>query len=101
MQILLVVLGVGLTYTLWDRRGAIAGIVAFAIYGIIFGLGAIRHEELRAWTRAHPGADSALLIPLVFLALANSTDLSLALCALLGVAAWLALLPLTHRRRRE
>lgn len=61
----------------------------------------LRHEALHTWSKAHPVFDSALFVPLVFLALASLTDLALGWCALIGVGAWLLLLPLVLRRRAD
>jgi hypothetical protein len=97
----MVLLGVLLTVGVWDRRGTVAGFVALAVSCIVFAVGAFKHQAVVSWSNAHPILDSALLAPLVFLALASLTDLTLALCAVIGLAAWLLLLPLVLRRRER
>ena len=90
-----------LTVTVWERRGAVAGLVVLAVYGLAFAVVVFRHEASLSWSKAHPILDSALVAPLVFLALALLTGLELALCALTGLGAWFLLLPLVLRRRRR
>ena len=101
---ILVLLAVALPAWLWTERGAAVGLVAAAVYGSLFLLGAFRHDRLRAWSRAHPILDLLWLPPLAFLAFAGLTELSLPVCVVLSLAlaaAVVALRALVEWRRRS
>ena len=100
-RVLSVVLAVALPVAMWDRRGAVAGIVAVFAYGAIFLVGALNQRGMATWQRRHAVLGSLLLVPLVFLAPAYLTSLSLVLCAAAGASAWIVLLPVVLRRRRS
>lgn len=88
-----------MTIAVWDRRGAVAGLVALAVYGVVFAVIAVKQEAVSRWSKTHPVLDSALIAPLAFLALANVTGLAVVTCALISLGVWLLVLPLVHRRR--
>ncbi len=73
--------------------------MALAVYGGVFAVVVFNHDASLKWSKTHPILDSVLLAPSVFLALAYLTDLALLSCALLGLAAWLLLVPFVLRRR--
>lgn len=67
------------------RRGWVAGMVAAIVYG---GMGlamALAPGGVVAWSRRHPRMDGAFLGPLLFLALAYLTHLSVWICSACGV----------------
>lgn len=90
-----------MTVAVWDKRGPIAGAVALVFYGVMFTVTSFRHEEVMAASRSHPLLDTLILPPLLFLAVAYSSDLDLWKCALVAAAGWLVLLPFTLRTRRR
>jgi hypothetical protein len=90
-QALLALLAVLVVIDEFHRRGWIVGLIALATWGAIVVLSTTGRDWF-ARMRERPlvrFADGLLLIPLAFLALALSTRLSLAICALAGVGAWL------------
>jgi hypothetical protein len=100
MKLLLVVPAVQVTVELYDRRGFAVAVVGALVWGsiivsVVRGLG-----RVSAWSRAHPVADSALVVPLTFVALAYLTRLGLGWCALIAVALWLVVVVLGRWRRR-
>ncbi|HWT93457.1 MAG TPA: hypothetical protein VN238_10705 [Solirubrobacteraceae bacterium] len=97
-----VLIAVFLPVSAWQDRGAIVGLIAFAVYTPLFLVGAFRHARVLAWSARRPVLDAALFVPLVFVPVATLTDLSLAVCALiaLGVGALLTLLVLRRTRAR-
>lgn len=68
------------------RRGWIVGAIAAIVYGGIGLAMAVAPGGVVAWSRRHPRLDSAVFGPLLFLALAYLTPMSIWICALLGVA---------------
>jgi hypothetical protein len=98
-RVLLVALAVGLPIALWDRRGAAIGVLAFAVYGPLFLLGAFAPNRVAAPSRRHVALDAAIGIPLCFLAVAYVTDLALWACALIGVAIGALLIAVAVIRR--
>lgn len=94
-----VFLAVFLPYSAWQERGAVGALITIAVFAPILLLGTFRHERVGAWSARHPGLDAALLIPIVFACMAGVTDLSLAVCALVGLAAGAILAPVSLRRR--
>jgi len=96
-----VLLGIGMTWAMWDRRGAVAGLVALVVYGAGFAVATLQHGRVVDWSRKHPLLDTLLLIPAGFLALAYLTRLELVWCALVGVALWAVLLPVVLSLRRK
>lgn len=97
---ILVLAAVYLTIEIWVKRGTIVGVIALVAYGGIFVLGAFNHAALLRWSRRHVALDALAMALLVFLALAYLTSLPLWLCALAGLAAAAALVPVAVRRRR-
>ncbi|HEX8104762.1 MAG TPA: hypothetical protein VF533_19240 [Solirubrobacteraceae bacterium] len=89
------------TVGFWDARGAVVGVVALLTYGAI-ALALMRPEVVNRWSQMPLVVDTALMIPLGFIAAAYVTDLGLWACAAIGVAAWLLqLVHVTWRRRRR
>lgn len=88
-----------LPLALWDKRGAVVGVVAFVVYGGVLLAAAFNHSRSREWSRRHVFLDALLLVPLGFLALAHLTDLALGVCLLIALAGGLVLVPLAIRRR--
>ena len=91
-----------LTVAMWAERGWVAGLAALCVYGPLFVTPALKPDVMIRRSRS-PVLESALLAPLLFLALAYSTELALWACAAIGVAGWLLLLPVGRlvRRRRS
>jgi hypothetical protein len=96
---LLILLCAGLTVTLWERRGVLAGLVAFAAYGLLVALDLYRRGTGAGWfgratglTRRHPVMDAVLgpvwVGALAFCAIALVSDRPLRGCLVL--AAWVA-----------
>jgi hypothetical protein len=84
-----------------ERRGWVVGIVAAVVYG---GMGlavAITPGGTVRWSRAHPKADNAVLGPLLFLALAYLTRVSVWWCLAAGVLGSLGGIALGAQRRRS
>ena len=68
-----------------ERRGWVVGGIAAVVYGGMALAGALAPRGLMRWSRAHPILDNAFLGPLVFLALAYLTPMSVWWCAVAGV----------------
>ncbi len=85
------------------KRGAAVGIIAAVVYGSIALANLVAWQRTRAWSKQHPVLDSLLIVPLLFLAIAYLTDLSIGGCvaatALAG--ALLAGPPAVRRRWRS
>ncbi len=92
-------LAILLPLALWDKRGIIVGVLAFIVYGGVFLVAAFDHRRTTAWSRRHFGLDSALIVPLAFLALAYLTDLALVVCLALAFAAGAVQVPVALSRR--
>jgi hypothetical protein len=82
-----------------DRRGWPMALFALAVYGYVLLSVSLDYEGTVARSHRCPVADSALVIPLAFIALAYLTDLTLWVCALISLALWVVTLPLAMRRR--
>jgi microcompartment protein CcmK/EutM len=100
LQLFLIVPAVTTTVELHDRRGVAVAAVGALVWGtlLVSIVRGVAHAS--AWSRAHPTADSALVVPLTFVGLAYLTRLGLGWCALIGVALWLVVLVLGRWRRR-
>lgn len=92
-----VLLWVVLPVALWDKRGPLVGLIAVAVYGAVFLLPAFRYRATDAWSRRHPALDASLVVPLLVLALAYVTELSIGACVLIGVAAGAVIVPVNVR----
>lgn len=99
-QVACVLIAVFLPVSAWQDRGAVVGLVAFAVYTPVFLAGAFRHARLLKWSARWPVLDAALFVPLVFVPVATLTDLSLGVCALVALAAGALLVLLVLRRTR-
>ncbi len=85
------------------KRGLVVGIISGVVYGSIALSTAAAWQRATAWSKQHPLLDSLIIVPLLFLAVANLTTLSLGLC--LGIAAvagalLVGLSAVLRRRRR-
>lgn len=94
-----VVLAILLPVALWDKRGAIVGVIALVVYGGVLLIATFNHSRTMTWSRRHVALDAALIVPLVFLALAYLTDLALATCVALALASGVVLVPVALWRR--
>ncbi len=74
----------GMAFAVIQRRGWVIGVVAAVVYGGIGLAVAINPTGVVAWSRSHPKTDGAIFGPLLFLALAYLTHLSLWWCLLSG-----------------
>jgi hypothetical protein len=100
MKLFLLVPAVSTTIELHDRRGLAVAAVGALMWGLLL-LSVVRGvSHATAWSRAHPVADSAMVVPLAFAGLAYLTRLGLVWCGLIGVAVWLVVLVLGRWRRR-
>jgi hypothetical protein len=88
--LLAVFIGAGMA----NERGDALGLIAIPVYAGIFISGIF----WRAWLREHPLVDRAFAAPIFFFAFAFLTNLSLAVCAALGVTAAIALAVVAQRR---
>jgi hypothetical protein len=100
LQLFLIVPAVTTTVELHDRRGLAVAVVGALVWGTLLVSIVRGGGHVSAWSRAHPTADSALVVPLTFVGLAYLTRLGLGWCALIGVALWLVVLVLGRWRRR-
>ncbi len=84
------------------KRGATVGIIAAVVYGSMALSTLLAWERTSAWSKQHPLLDSLIVVPLLFLAIAYLTDLSIALCLIIGVLGGLLLAGISAvlRRRR-
>lgn len=96
--------GVVLTYLFTARmastRGGAIALFAAAVYGVMFVAGGLSADRTTRWARRHPWLDGAMLGPIVFLALASDTHLTLRVCALMGLGADALFVPAIRLRRR-
>jgi hypothetical protein len=101
-KVVLLFLAVATPVWLGSERGVVIGVVAAVVYGPLFGLGALRHRQMIAWSQAHPNLDMLWLPALLFLALAGWSDWPLWVCvaAALGGGAAIAAVAVALRRRR-
>lgn len=100
-KVVAVVMAVALPLALWDKRGALVGVLAFLVYGGVFLTAAFNHGASLAWSRRHVALDGAFIVPIAFLALAYLTTLSLWLCALIALAAGAVLVSVAVWRRGD
>ena len=96
-QLLTVLVAAVLTVAVWERRGTVAGVVALAT-GLILVAIVFRYTETFAWSRRHPGLDSLLFAPLIFILIVYVFDVSLAFAAVVVAATYAVLLPVFRRR---
>ncbi|MFC4533958.1 hypothetical protein [Sphaerisporangium dianthi] len=91
-----------LTARLTEKHGLAVGVLAAVVYGGLTFM-PLFFERVSAWSKAHPVLDSLVLIPLIFLALAYLTPMSLAMCAAITAACGLpwAAVTIAVRRRRH
>ncbi|WP_157251917.1 hypothetical protein [Patulibacter americanus] len=99
MKLILVVPAITTTIELHERRGLALAVVGALMWGALLAA-MVRGTDMTAWSRAHPVVDSAVMVPVTFVALAYLTHLALGWCALIGVALWLVALVLGRWRRR-
>lgn len=85
------------------RRGVAVGIIAAVVYGSIALSTAAAWQRTAAWSKRHPLLDSLLIVPLLFLAVAYLTNLSIGLCVVIAALAGALLVGLSAvlRRRRS
>ncbi|MGW4644622.1 hypothetical protein ACWEN6_39360 [Sphaerisporangium sp. NPDC004334] len=103
LGLLLVPVDVYLAISLAEKHGLAVGVLAAVVYGALTFV-PLFFEEVTAWSRAHPVLDGLVLVPLVFLALAYLTPLSLAMCAAVTAACglpWPVVVTVLRRRRRR
>jgi hypothetical protein len=97
-KVIVLALAVLLPVALWEKRGAVVGVVA-----VVFGAGLLvatfAHNATRAWSRRHVALDASIVVPLTFLALAYGTALALWLCLLIALVAGVALVLVAVSRR--
>jgi hypothetical protein len=77
------------------KRGATVGIIAAVVYGSIALATLLAWERTTAWSKRHPLLDSLIIVPLLFLAIAYVTSLSIGLCVLIALLAGLLLVGLS------
>ncbi|WP_248962916.1 hypothetical protein [Sphaerisporangium perillae] len=103
LGLLLIPIDIYLTIALTEKHGLAVGILAGVVYGSLT-LVSLAYNRVVAWSKAHPLLDSLILLPLVFLALAYLTPLSLVMCAVITAACgvpWLALTTFARRRHKD
>ncbi|MFC6085095.1 hypothetical protein [Sphaerisporangium aureirubrum] len=101
--LLLLPVGAYLAVALTEKHSLAVGVLAAVVYGTL-ALVPLFSVQVRSWSKAHPVLDSLVLIPLIFLALAYLTPLSLPLCAAITAACtlpWLAITAIIRRRRHS
>ena len=99
LKVVIVMAAVAGSLAVWEKRGAVVGVLAFLVYGGAFLMTAFNHRGTVAWSRRHVALDATLIVPLTFLALAYITTLSLWLCAVIGLAAGAVMVPVAVWRR--
>jgi MFS superfamily sulfate permease-like transporter len=82
------------------KRGVVVGVVAAVVYGLIGLSQLLAWERMTDWSKRHPLLDSLIIVPLLFLAVAYFTKLSVAICVLIALLAGLLLVALGLVRRR-
>ncbi|GAA3926105.1 hypothetical protein [Actinoplanes auranticolor] len=85
--------------TMADRRGLGLGLLAFVVYGLIFGVAALSFSRLRQWSARHVLLDSLVFVPLVFFALLLIPALPWWGAALIALGAGMIFVPVAVRRR--
>ncbi|MFI5916852.1 hypothetical protein [Dactylosporangium sp. NPDC051541] len=81
-------------------RGPTLGVLAFAFYGLLLGLGAVAPGRMRRWAGAHLVADASIVVPLMFFLLVLVPGLPWWAAALGAVAFGVWAVPFQVRRRR-
>ncbi|WP_433615431.1 hypothetical protein ACQP2P_11560 [Dactylosporangium sp. CA-139114] len=94
--ILAALMGSGMTVL----RGPVFGLLAFAFYGLIFGIGAVSMSRVRRWSAEHMVADASFIVPGMFFALLIIPVLPWWAAALIALAAGVVVVPFMVRRRR-
>ena len=69
--------------------------MAAVVYGSIALATLLAWERTTAWSKRHPLLDSLIIVPLLFLAIAYVTSLSIGLCVLIALLAGLLLVGLS------
>ncbi len=82
-------------------RGGTVGIIAAVVYGSLALSPLLAWERTNAWSKQHPLLDRLIVVPLLFLAIAYFTDLSIALCLVIGVPGGLLLAGISAVLRRR
>ena len=82
------------------KRGVVVGVVAAVVYGALTLSLLLAWERVAAWSKRHPLLDGLIIVPLLFLAVAYCTKLSIAICVVIALVGGLFLVPLTLLRRR-
>jgi hypothetical protein len=85
---------------LFAKRGAVVGVIAVVVYGLLSFSCLLAWERVRDWSRRHPLLDSLIIVPLLFLALAYVTRLSTVICGLIALIAGPLLAAPAFARRR-
>lgn len=100
-KVLLPVVVVLVTVGLADRRGWGVAIVAVIVYGAI-GVAFISfHDQLVAFSQDHPVLDASLFAPLLFIALAYMSELSIVLCIVIALAGGAVLMGVKYIQKRR
>ena len=98
-KIALAGLTVAVPLALWDKRGAAVAVIAAFSYGILFGLAVLTPRPWAEWSRRHVVLDALIVVPLMFVALAYITNMSLVLCVVVALGTAAVTVPLAVRRR--
>lgn len=81
------------------KRGVVVGTVAVVVYGLIGRFQLLAWERMTDWSKHHPWLDRLIIVPLLFLAVAYFTKLSIAICVLIALLAGLLVVALCLVRR--
>lgn len=100
MKAFLVVGAIALPAGVWERRGAVVGVLALLVLGgFLIGI-AFSQDRMLAWMDRHPVLGVPVLLGTVFFALAHLGPLSLAACAALTLPLGVVMVAGEIRRRR-
>jgi Na+-translocating ferredoxin:NAD+ oxidoreductase RnfD subunit len=94
--VLAAVAGAGMAHL----RSPTWGLLAFVMFGLMFGIGAISMSWVRRWSAEHVVADASLIVPFLFLALLLIPVLPWWMAALIALAAGAVIVPLMVHRRK-
>ncbi|WP_123809640.1 hypothetical protein [Micromonospora globispora] len=75
------------------------GLLAFVMYALVLGAGALSMSRLRRWSADHIAADAALIVPLLFFGLLFIPVLSWWVAALIALAIGVVVVPFVVRWR--
>jgi hypothetical protein len=81
-----------------DRRGWVLGVVAFLVYGSVFGAVSLSVDAVRRWSARHVALDAALFVPFSFGPLLLIPALSWWAAAMISVAAGTLFVPFVVHR---